>query len=277
MISTVNTNNRYIVAKYAPDVRRMEPHNIGVFVWSNGLAAARFLRDKDADFVQDKETYRRWREFWTRQISGDEIQPIRGAAVPKSKPEFLDALRSTQEGNYILLDGGCIYEELTHSDIDEAADFLFDQLVAIRHPRESVLEAAHESLLVLANRLMEESGLINHDDFKQSYKIQCPIYGVPEELPIDYAIANGKPVSVYQRVSLRKQQPTLSTALIFHELVTAKILSAKKRCCSIVDSSEPNAELGLLALLNRVGSVVDVSRFPKAVVEVLAISHVAGK
>ena len=31
---------RFLIAKYAPDLRRMEPRNIGVIVWNEGTTAA---------------------------------------------------------------------------------------------------------------------------------------------------------------------------------------------------------------------------------------------
>lgn len=37
---------RYLIAKYIPDLRRMEPRNIGVIVWSPQGVAARFAAEK---------------------------------------------------------------------------------------------------------------------------------------------------------------------------------------------------------------------------------------
>ena len=37
---------RYLIAKYIPDLQRVEPQNIGVIVWAPGVAAARFAAEK---------------------------------------------------------------------------------------------------------------------------------------------------------------------------------------------------------------------------------------
>src|SRR5688572_27939867 len=128
MISEVKANNRFLVAKYAPDLNRMEPRNIGVFIWVNGAVSARFLPDTQAKFIDDQKTYLRWRTFWHDQIASDSIAPIRGPVVPKGSPAFMDALLATQEGNYIIVEGGEVLADLASAEADSAADFLFDQL-----------------------------------------------------------------------------------------------------------------------------------------------------
>lgn len=65
---------RYLVAKYVPDLRRMEPKNIGVVVWSDGVVAARFAAECPEKsgtvddrcvpgFVRSLSAYKQWVRF----------------------------------------------------------------------------------------------------------------------------------------------------------------------------------------------------------------------
>src|ERR1700722_19258050 len=100
----MKTQQRYLIAKYVPDARRMEPRNIGVVLWASGKAVARFLRPQEADFIADKEIYERWTKYWHGLFGGSSIARMRGEPVPKDDPEFLDEFLKTQQGNYLLFD-----------------------------------------------------------------------------------------------------------------------------------------------------------------------------
>lgn len=121
---------RFLVAKYAPCLRRMEPRNIGVFLWCRGSVAMKFLEPKQAKFVRDKKTYARWVEYWKRQVASDSIEQGRGHMVSRSSPAFMDALLETQNGNYILADAGFLCDDVPKREIDDAVSFLFEELVA---------------------------------------------------------------------------------------------------------------------------------------------------
>ena len=43
MSSSDAVSTRFLVAKYIPDMRRPEPRQIGVIVWTHGKLSARFL------------------------------------------------------------------------------------------------------------------------------------------------------------------------------------------------------------------------------------------
>ena len=74
MIAQKTQTAQYLVAKYVPDIRRMEPRNIGVFVWMPGAISARFLQpDAVVPFVNEPETYNRWVRFWNEKIAQDEL------------------------------------------------------------------------------------------------------------------------------------------------------------------------------------------------------------
>lgn len=62
--------------------------------------------------------------------------------VPRRKPEFLSALRETQQGSYLLHEGGYFLESLAAGERKDAADYLFSQLVLDRNLPAAFDEAA---------------------------------------------------------------------------------------------------------------------------------------
>jgi hypothetical protein len=250
----------------------MEPRNIGVFVWAQGTVAVRFLRDGEAKFINDPKTYLRWREFWRDQMSGDEIHPLRGEPIPKSSPDFVDGLLSTQNGNYVLVDGGSLLSNLSGVEVDEAADFLFDQLVAEHHQRPEFQD--HENLASLSDRLMTESGLSDRLDYHERYPLNVLLFGVPQDIFFDYGLGGVDPLCVYQRVSLRGSLHTArSTALSFSALKASKRVTRKSQCCSLIDSTEPYANTSAVEMLEQVGEVADMADMATAIKKVRDIAE----
>ena len=152
---------RYLVAKYAPDIFRMEPRNIGVILWADGQVSAKFLERKDASFVREKDIYERWIKFWNRLVQERSIK--NGKIVSANDPAFLDAFAKTQEGNFMLLDAGRVHDKIEAEDIHVATDFLFTELVSPLPYAESESSAA-DSLSRLCDSLFEETGLRHRPD-----------------------------------------------------------------------------------------------------------------
>lgn len=246
-------NNHYLVAKYAPDLKRMEPENIGVFLWSNGMVAMRFLKESNAPFIEDTAVYRRWLDFWRVQITSKEITPVRGEPVPRTSPKFLDALRTTQEGNYLLFDGGRISTPIAANEMDDAASFLFDDIISRR--REVAEE--HDTLVQIADRAIQDAGL--YDRIETQYKMTCKMFGVPQDVTLNYAVVDDSPIALMQRISLRKQQSAMSAALIFDSLIHSKKISSKKRCASLINSAESDSPK-LLKMLSKVSTIVLIDK-----------------
>ena len=112
---------RYFLAKYVPDLTRMEPRNVGVIVWTPEGVDARFLaetpdRPGEVDgrsipsFVTNAQAYKQWVAYWRKELDRWEIEPTRGGpAVPRSSPDFLDALARKGRGNFLLTSAGYLY------------------------------------------------------------------------------------------------------------------------------------------------------------------------
>lgn len=224
---------RYLIAQYASDTRRMETRNIGVIVWAAGRAEALFLADDDASsIVSDMQNYRRWVNHWNRLVYKGPVYLPRSEPIEKSDERFLDALLRTQQGNYLLFDAGEVTDALNGNNVSQAAKFLFEQLVSFRQPIDEVIET--DNLKSLADRAFVDAGIGEREDFQTSYSIQCNVFDVPEELVFNYAIADDSPLAVFQRVQM-KQQSVTSAALMFHSLAQSRQVKGKNKCVALVD------------------------------------------
>lgn len=128
MITSSDLFAQCVVAKYVPDLGRMEAHNIGVFIWTPGELVSKFLpADQAAAFVDDLDTYNRWVQFWTDKTTGEELTH-KTRSTPKDSPQYLDALLATQKGNYRLT---LAAETLTirPGTLNEVVEDFFNRLV----------------------------------------------------------------------------------------------------------------------------------------------------
>src|SRR5205814_776714 len=119
----------YLIAKYIPDLRRMEPRNIGVVVWTPGAVDARFVAEKPdhpgqldrrsiPSFVTSPDAFRQWVVYWRREMEKSEIEPVAGGArVARSSPEYLSTLMSGNRGNFHLVEGGVLLDPLEPEEL----------------------------------------------------------------------------------------------------------------------------------------------------------------
>jgi hypothetical protein len=227
---------RIILAKYAPDLSRMEPRNIGVFVWAKGQVRAKFLADEQADFVNDAKTYARWRKFWEAEISGDEIRPMRGKPVPKASPDCMDALVSTQEGNYILVDAGEVLQSVGKRELGSVVESLYRELVA---PKERSDGKAGSTLKQQCETLLAASGLSRRPDYRAKFPVVCGLYGSRRTLHASYGFGNGVPLALVQRVVLSSEASVNNAGLILFEAANEGLLK-QSHCGALVQKSAIN-------------------------------------
>src|SRR5690348_1103045 len=105
---------KYLLAKYIPDLHRMEPRNIGVIVWSAAGVEGRFLAenpDKPGEvdgrsvpaFITSLSAYKQWIKYWKTSLEGEAYNPADGSQpIAVSAPEFLEALKASSKGNFVL-------------------------------------------------------------------------------------------------------------------------------------------------------------------------------
>lgn len=147
---------RFLIAKYVPDVFRNEPRNIGVVLWSPHGIVARFAGENpDApgevddtqipSFVASTEAYKQWIRYWRREIAEAALRPMAGgAAVPRTAPGFVDVLGQTEPSNYILADGGMIFDPVPVEKLSQVVSQLYATCVALDYAGEHELESPKE-------------------------------------------------------------------------------------------------------------------------------------
>jgi hypothetical protein len=156
---------KYFLVKYIPDMHRFEPRNIGVIVWSPFGIEARFLAENAnrpgeadgrsiPDWVTSHNAYRQWIHFWREALSENSIEPLRGGEIiPASSPAFMDALKETAQGNFVLMEAGAILDQVAEGDLPAVANQLFAQLVQEAAKRDVYDEAKAEATLAEAAKL----------------------------------------------------------------------------------------------------------------------------
>jgi hypothetical protein len=252
---------RFLVAKYAPDVARLEPRNIGIILWVDGLVGSRFVGSDDVDFIDDPDTYERWVNFWQGQCTKDSIDLRGKPPVTRSSVGFLDALRMTQKGNYLLYDAGRLHKDVAPSEIEDATAFLFRELVSGgRHPK----EAKDDEFTSEVNELLDEAGYTSQPDWKGAAEVPCVIEGVEQPFKFNFVLGNGKPRIVGQRVPVNRPQSVNSAAFMLEWVGRTRKVAAKRRRFAAIDSRASKGDSGHAALLSRFATVVDLANKNKA-------------
>ena len=266
----MNTLPRYLVAKYAPDLSRMEPRNIGVIVWDNGRVAARFLDCEDADFVRNQELYRRWRGFWKTEISKDTIQVGGRKKVDRADPGFVDELCRTQKGHFLLFDAGRIHDATPDEDLHDVASFLFDELVSLsrlpapRRPGPTFREKCRT--------VIDLSGLTRRNDWKGPQEVQFPVRNTEQHFQFHYVKGNGKPNTIGHRVRITNRENVNSAAFLFEWLLASKTIQDERHLFALVDMSDgANAE-DRRDLVANFAETIDVSNETEAAKQLAALA-----
>ncbi len=260
---------RYILAKYIPNLSRMESKNIGIFVWLDGAVRSMFLEPRDADFIQDKSTYKRWVAYWKRLTSSKDLKIPGRSEVPIHEPSYLDELIYTKEGNYILVKGGFVNEKVNESDLDDLTNFLFSELVAnFKEIKPAYALRQAPSFKDRCNSVIKMSRL--NGEYRERFKVKCELYGHPMHFKFDYGTGNGKPWNLFQRVSLRNEPSVSDATLKMQAIIGARILP-KNRCAVLLESPDDSAKDDVrenYELVSDLFTVIDIRDEEKAIFEI---------
>jgi hypothetical protein len=212
----------YLIAKYAPDVARMEPRNIGVILWASMGVECKFMPSADAHFVSDVSMYDRWTRFWADACRKPELETKNGI-IKRRDVAFLKALRETQAGNFFLYEGGFIADNVPAVERENATDFLYRTLVATPGSLDVEAPAVRDSLEARCDALFEEAGFLGRDEFIPEYALEIDAEGVKVPFKFDYAWENGSLGALFLRVHLTVQPSTTNAAYLFeHAKVSAR-------------------------------------------------------
>ncbi len=227
-------DNQYLVAKYAPDLDRMEPKNIGVIFWADGRVRTRFANPEAVGLQVDDGNYVRWITYWQRLAGEKRIQiEDRRAASVKSRRYMQEFLRA-QRGNYILESGGEIADPV--NNIDDAADFLFSRLVSATGRRDA---RGAETFKGTCDLVLKSAGIFERPNFVQNYPVPLKFGEFEKPLHFHYALASqgGNPHALLLRVHINNENNVTSAAGKFGS-VDKTLVCPKNRCISLYEPPE---------------------------------------
>lgn len=260
---------RFLVAKYVPDIRRLEPRNIGVIVWGDGHVACRFLGESTGKLrvpslveKDSRHAYSEWLQYWRYQLTRPSIRTDAGVEVQRDSTDFLTALKEKSKDFFRLVDGGSLMDRVPVSALDEIAVELFQKLVVVPKGANTVKSEAAE-LSSAFKRIIAETGISNREDYRVELPVPRRIHGVYRPFTVDAAIGPvGDPHAIFKKVLLSKSQSVDSSAFMFESLVNDTLRPIKREnCAAIVAASQTLNEEGRsgLAMLQQIVTVIDVN------------------
>lgn len=259
--------SRYLVAKYVRDVQRLESVNIGVILWAPKGTKAMFVPPEEVvacKTVRDISVYKRWVKHWNGLLDQEHASFYRGKTVPRSNPEFLDVLLESQQGNYVLFDGGVIEENIGAAEIEHATKFLYERLVSRPEFRAA---AAKKRIGAMSIEALEGAGITDLPGYQKALHIKCRALGVQQDLVFDFGVKHRKkPDMLMLQIAVDKQQSVTSGAFKFDWVAKQKIVN-KDRCVALVcdeETSKNKSSQMSIKMLKTVAKVVNVANKEEA-------------
>jgi hypothetical protein len=257
-------STRFLIAKYVPDTKRMEPRNIGVVVWNNGHIVGRFLGENSPIprylRVRDKITYQKWIAAWKSQLSRPILEYDRGRTANQSTPEFVDALQEWSKGNYLLVDGGIIQERVGDQETESLVQYLFKQLV---EAEEIVEKKEHEYARLRTNvsRLIKSAGVTKLSDWRETEPTWYRAFGVLRNFYSDYVKGPiEKPYSIYNRVVLGDSKTFEATAFHLGSFQQSREYPKSRIAAFVVVPENPTTQQkDNREMLENIATVIDVT------------------
>lgn len=260
---------QFLIAKYVPDIQRLEPRNIGVIVWGDGFTAARFLGEKDGKIrvpsLIEKDShhaYREWLQYWRYQLLAPSIRRDTGGIVERESPDFLAVLKEKSKDFFRLVDGGGLMERIPVSALGDFANELFQKLVELPRPTSTAKSEAIE-LHAATKQLLAETGISGRNDYKHDLPVPRKVHGVMRSFMVDAAIGPiAHPKAVFKKVLLSKNQSIDSSAFMFESLVHDQVRPiAAENCAALVNGHHlANAEAKSgVEMLKQIVNVIDVT------------------
>lgn len=248
---------RWLVAKYMPDLRRREPHNVGVILFTDAGPVSRFLGETATgsidgrqlpQWVGSTENYKWWINYW-RSIS------TRG--YEKAVASFA---KQANAGNYEVEEGGQIVAGASPSNPIEFLDSLFATLVWAKPPAEEEEEPTD------VHSLLEEAGIV-----ASPFDLQVELSGGTfDVLHFDYRYDN-RQIHLMRRVKMMKTpnpawNAVHAAAYVFRAARTVKIDGGRPINAIALVSGPPQEQwpLAQRRVLETEAAVIDTSKRAEA-------------
>lgn len=265
---------RFLLAKFTPDLRRMEPRNIGLVGWSDGKVVARFLGEngegpgkihKLPKRLEPVETdiFEQWIGVWRHHIARGVIRAANGKIVSVNDPAFVDVLREQSKQSFRLVDSVSFLDHVPAGDLEEVLDDLFQELVETDEDRREAAAAESEAHKVKrrANAIFKETGITRRQDFHRDAPVAATVDDQFNAFTFDYVLGEGTPEAVFQRVAVFNQ-PSVTNAAYTLEWLGRGQRFQKTRRASLVElnghSRDARARFALKEL-ERNSQVIDLA------------------
>jgi hypothetical protein len=187
---------RYLIAKYVDDLSRNEPINIGVIVYGDEGAVARFDGETEAgkldlrrvrNRVTGTQAFRAWVDYWRAVMDNPASADRKLKGVPPGDARAVEYLLAEPSRDFYLEHGGSIVLDSESPSLPETRDRLFTRLV--RRPETPVPESlAEKSRTVLA---AAGAPLADKDRFREQVPVSLQVEGVSFDQEVSYAVMNG--------------------------------------------------------------------------------------
>jgi hypothetical protein len=239
----------------------MEPRNIGVVVWTHEGAAARFVAEKpgargDIDgrsvppFVTSTAAYKQWVDFWRGRLKA------KPPAAGKVLCSWVDELKLTSRGNFLLAEGGVIFDRQT-DDVELLAEDMFRNLVEAPVSE----DASDIALDHVADDIIRKLRLVRNVNFHSKYRVACSVApNVEEDFEFSHAYKNGSLKRLYQRVPLSAKKTPLrrtvhDSAWMFEKVVQQRIVARDQAIALVYATAEQKQDPAISWSFDVLGSV----------------------
>jgi hypothetical protein len=260
----------FLIAKYAPDLHRMEPRNVGVIVWADGRTAARFLGElpdgkvKPPGMVRPdaRDAYRQWIQYWRLLMAKPSVEVTGGGAVARECPDFLQAMKSKSKPQFMLVEAGSLLEPVAEDELPDLVDELFESLVESPSAPDRG-QAESELLRASAAEFFARTRLATRPDFHSHVPQVCKVHGILREIHFDNAIGDvGRPSAVFQRVLLLREQSVGNALHMLDWYGRMPAAPPQERRFALIHNQQAAATssvAGDLSILNAVATVIDLA------------------
>jgi hypothetical protein len=253
------TPTHFVVAKYIADRRKMEPRNIGIIAWNDGLVRGRFAGEtegllKPPRFIAPdaRKAYGKVIASWRYQFDKPELPIGNGCPrVSRSSPEFLQAIQKFSQENFILVEGG----HVTGVPLEKAVDRLFNELVDDSNQYEARERSGLQSR---CDSLFAE--LDGNERFHKNLPVKC---SGEENFPFTFTYGFGdaeRPEVLLQVVAVANEAQVTSAAMKFRCVAQDDGIIPRDRCACLIDARSHSQMLTRhITFLNRYCDIVNVS------------------
>jgi hypothetical protein len=258
---------RYLIAKYISDLYRMEPRNIGILVWAEGRAYARFLAEKKDNnnidgrripaFVTSSAAYKQWVSFWRTELDNLNVGGVSQGNIEK--------LKQANRGNFLLTDGGFLSEEVRSDHLPELTNNLFQRLI-VPVASEEMKDVALDDV---ADKVIKSLRLAENKHFHNKYAVPCKVApNVEDKFEFSHAYANGVVKRLYHRIPITKRYTHLrrsvhDSAWMFEKVVQSGLIKREQAIAlvyapeNIMQDPEIGWSLDVLGSVARVANLAN--------------------